>query len=351
MPALSSSGAKKARPLHSILTTEVPGQKTFKFPVNLDSTGHYVQFTAYERDRSAVLNSARGTLTVGNKLPIEKVLASFFLPMPANLGTAYNADYQNEDLGLLGAFIADNAGTVIDAATGALASVGNALTSAVDGQGSAAIDALISGGSGILKAGGTLASNIKTEIGDPQGAGAKAAVGAVLASQGGGTAKAILAKERGQAVNPHRVVLFQGVQFREHQFSYRLSPKNADETNIITQIVQGLKFFMLPRYGGEGKGKFVGRAFLDYPQIFQIKFKNDTHLFKMLPSVLKSINVQYHPMGYPAYIRTEDDVAPVEIEIQMTFQEIQMFTKEAVEEESKSINSRVSSFLAETDPT
>ena len=56
-------------------------------------------------------------------------------------------------------------------------------------------------------------------------------------------------------------------------------------------------------------------------------------------------------MGYPAYIRTEDDVAPVEIEIQMTFQEIQMFTKEAVEEESKSINSRVSSFLAETDPT
>ena len=351
MPALSSSGAKKARPLHSILTTEVPGQKTFKFPVNLDSTGHYVQFTAYERDRSAVLNSARGTLTVGNKLPIEKVLASFFLPMPANLGTAYNADYQNEDLGLLGAFIADNAGTVIKAATEGLASVGNAITSAVDGQGGAAIDALISGGQTIAKAGGTLASNIKTEIGDPQGAGAKAAVGAVLASQGGGTAKAILAKERGQAVNPHRVVLFQGVQFREHQFSYRLSPKNADETNIITQIVQGLKFFMLPRYGGEGKGKFVGRAFLDYPQIFQIKFKNDTHLFKMLPSVLKSINVQYHPMGYPAYIRTEDDVAPVEIEIQMTFQEIQMFTKEAVEEESKSINSRVSSFLAETDPT
>lgn len=351
MPALSSSGAKKARPLHSILTTEVPGQKTFKFPVNLDSTGHYVQFTAYERDRSAVLNSARGTLTVGNKLPIEKVLASFFLPMPANLGTAYNADYQNEDLGLLGAFIADNAGTVINAATEGLASVGNAITSAVDGQGGAAIDALISGGQTIAKAGGTLASNIKTEIGDPQGAGAKAAVGAVLASQGGGTAKAILAKERGQAVNPHRVVLFQGVQFREHQFSYRLSPKNADETNIITQIVQGLKFFMLPRYGGEGKGKFVGRAFLDYPQIFQIKFKNDTHLFKMLPSVLKSINVQYHPMGYPAYIRTEDDVAPVEIEIQMTFQEIQMFTKEAVEEESKGINSRVSSFLAETDPT
>ena len=350
MPALSSSGAKKARPLHSILTTEVPGQKTFKFPVNLDSTGHYVQFTAYERDRSAVLNSARGTLTVGNKLPIEKVLASFFLPMPANLGTAYNADYQNEDLGLLGAFIADNAGTVIKAATEGLASVGNAITSAVDGQGGAAIDALISGGQTIAKAGGTLASNIKTEIGDPQGAGAKAAVGAILASQGGGTAKAILAKERGQAVNPHRVVLFQGVQFREHQFSYRLSPKNADETNIITQIVQGLKFFMLPRYGGEGKGKFVGRAFLDYPQIFQIKFKNDTHLFKMLPSVLKSINVQYHPMGYPAYIRTEDDVAPVEIEIQMTFQEIQMFTKEAVEEESKSINSRVSSFLAETDP-
>ena len=336
---MALSGAKAEKPL-SALTGGAASNKTLKFPVNLDETGHYVQFTAFDRKRSDVLDSARGSLTVGNKLPVEQIKATFFLPMPANLGTAYNADYQNEDLGLLGAFIADNAGTVIDAATGALASVGSAITSAVDGQGGAAIDALSSGFSGILKAGGKLASNIKTEIGDPQGAGAKAAVGAVLASQGGGTAKAILAKERGQAVNPHRVVLFQGVQFREHQFSYRLSPKNADETRIIASLIQGLKFYMLPRYGGEGKGKFVGRAFLDYPQIFQIKFKNDTHLFKLLPSVLKSINVQYHPMGYPAYIRTENDVAPVEIEIQMTFQEIQMFTKESVEVESRSVKAK-----------
>tara|TARA_B100000287_G_scaffold407479_1_gene432947 strand:+ start:566 stop:1612 length:1047 start_codon:yes stop_codon:yes gene_type:complete len=332
---------KKARPLSSLL----PGtqQNTLKFPVNLDQTGHYVQFTAYERDRSAVLNSARGTITVGNKLPVENIKATFFLPMPANLGTAYNADYQNEDLGLLGAFIVDNAGTVLNAATEGLRQVGNAITSAVDGQGGAAVDALISGGSSILKAGGKVAGNIKDEMdkaSDPVAAGG-AVVGSVLAQSGIGKAKAILAKERGQAVNPHRVVLFQGVQFREHQFSYRLSPKNADETNIITSMIQGLKFYMLPRYGGEGTGKFLGRAFLDYPQIFQIKFKNDTHLFKMLPSVLKSINVQYHPMGYPAYIRTEDDVAPVEIEIQMTFQEIQMFTKEAVEVEVEGVNKAI----------
>ena len=338
---MALSGAKAEKPL-SALTGGAASNKTLKFPVNLDQTGHYVQFTAYERDRSAVLNSARGTITVGNKLPIEKVLASFFLPMPANLGTAYNADYQNEDLGLLGAFITDNAGTVINAATEGLRQVGNAITSAIDGQGGAAIDALISGSSTIYKAGGKIARNIKDEIEaapDAVAAGG-AVVGAVLAGQGGGPAKAILAKQRGQAVNPHRVVLFQGVQFREHQFSYRLSPKNADETRMITSMVQGLKFYMLPRYGGEGGGKFLGRAFLDYPQIFQIKFKNDTHLFKLLPSVLKSINVQYHPMGYPAYIRTENDVAPVEIEIQMTFQEIQMFTKESVEVESRSIKSK-----------
>ena len=334
---MALSGEKAEKPL-SALTGGAASNKTLKFPVNLDQTGHYVQFTAYERDRSAVLNSARGTITVGNKLPVEQIKATFFLPMPANLGTAYNADYQNEDLGLLGAFIADNAGTVIDTATAALRSVGTAITSAVDMQGGAAIDALSSGFSSIKKGVGELASNIQKEVGDPQAA--KAAVGAVLAGQGGGPAKAILAKERGQAVNPHRVVLFQGVQFREHQFSYRLSPKNADETRMITSMIQGLKFYMLPRFGGEGNGKFVGRAFLDYPQIFQIKFKNDTHLFKLLPSVLKSINVQYHPMGYPAYIRTENDVAPVEIEIQMTFQEIQMFTKESVEVESRSIKAK-----------
>ncbi len=116
---MALSGEKAEKPL-SALTGGAASNKTLKFPVNLDQTGHYVQFTAFERKKSAVLQTARGGLTLGNKLPVEQIKATFFLPMPANLGTAYNADYQNEDLGLLGAFIADNAGTVIDTATAAL---------------------------------------------------------------------------------------------------------------------------------------------------------------------------------------------------------------------------------------
>jgi len=48
-------------------------------------------------------------------------------------------------------------------------------------------------------------------------------------------------------------------------------------------------------------------------------------LFSYKTSILKSFNVQYHPQGYAAYIRDESSVAPAEVEISMTFQEMDMW--------------------------
>jgi len=337
----------KASPLHAITGGFQGSGDSKKFPSDLDTTGHYVQFTAYERKDPNILAGARGNLRLG-RLEGNKKLATFFLPMPANLGTAYSADYQNADIGLIGNFIAENAGTAIDAARNTLSNIGNSILQGADGNFSGAAGSIMDAGSAAFGGVKELGKTLGKELGSP---GQKnAAVVGVLAGASN-PAKAVLAKEAGRAVNPHRVVLFEGVQFREHQFSYRLSPKSSAESKTVTSIIQGFKYYMLPKFGGVGAGSFTGRAFLEYPQLFTISFKHDTHLFKLLPCVLKSLSVNYHPMGYPAYIRTEDDVAPVEVEIQMTFQETQMFSKESVIEESENIKVRNNAAAeAETEP-
>ena len=108
---------------------------------------------------------------------------------------------------------------------------------------------------------------------------------------------------------------------------------------------------MHPDFGG-GDGGLTARAFLSYPELFRIKFKNDTHLFQTLPCVLKSLQVQYHPMGYPAYISAENDIAPVEVDIQMSFQETEIITKRFIDGEDldAQINNPQYQAEAETEP-
>lgn len=338
--------AAKASPLSKLTggSVDANGAKKLKFPVNLDETGHYAQFTAYERGEKSILKGARGEFSP--TAPVQTALANIFLPMPASLNTGYNADYQNEDIGLLGNFMAQNADKAIETMEKGISAVGKGIMKAAKGDIGImdTIDSVtsgISGGYNYVTQEGGLVDDLKKQFTGDSAAKKLGAVAAVAAMRGGGTAKTVLAQVAGRAVNPHRVILFQGVQFREFQFSYRLSPKNEPESRTITSMIKAFKYYMLPQFGGGGghtqPTQFAGRAYLDYPQLFKIKFKNDAHLFKVLPCVLKSFSVQYHPMGYPAYIRTEQTVAPVEVEIQMTFQEIQMFTKESVQDEGADI--------------
>ena len=154
----------------------------------------------------------------------------------------------------------------------------------------------------------------------------------------GDVGRATIAAARGVVHNPHRVVLFTGVNFREFQFSYRLSPRNASESRTIRFIIFMLKHAMYPSYSAGLFGSQIGtkRGALVYPDIFKIRFKNDAFLFQMKPCVLKSLDVQYHPQGYPGYIRDTAEgieAAPVEVQISMQFQELDMIDKQWIRNE------------------
>jgi len=270
------------------------------FPQNLSSFGHFAIFRIIKRETGTISSGLRG------QNYLEEVLNTIFLPMPANLATAYNAGYQNEELGQLGklavttaADMRRGADTGTTAFTGSLASIGEKIISVV---------------------------TTKEGI----GALAEGAAAAGVQQLGGGVVKAAAADFAGVAPNPHRVMLFTGVDFREHQFQYKLSPRNQQESETITKIITLMKKYMLPSFG-QGSS----RAFFNYPEIFEIDFRNKQHLFEIQPSVLKSFTVQYHPLGYAAYTRTETSIAPVEIEINMTFQEIEILTRESIEDEEQ----------------
>ena len=74
------------------------------------------------------------------------------------------------------------------------------------------------------------------------------------------------------------------------------------------------------------------RAFLTYPDTFRIFFSDHYYLFNIGNSVLTSFEVNYHPMGTPAYVRSWSTglAAPAVVEINMSFNETNMVTRDSI---------------------
>ena len=103
----------------------------------------------------------------------------------------------------------------------------------------------------------------------------------------------------GVALNPHKAMLYQGTDFRNHAFSYQFAPKNHAESQKLVSIIGLFKYFAAPARTSGGDG--IAGAFLNYPEQFDIDFRYGKNLFDIGVSVLTSINVNYHPQGTPSY--------------------------------------------------
>jgi hypothetical protein len=172
-----------------------------------------------------------------------------------------------------------------------------------------------------------MAGNSMQGLVNAVGGGAKGlAVKTAVSAVGENNAGAALKVTGGVAVNPHKIALFTGVNFREHQFSWKLSPKNRRESDKIRQIIELFTYYSHPEY-------VAGGLFFKYPEFFEIKFRHPEYLFKLQPSVCKDIKVNYHGQGYAAYIRDANGggvPAPAEIELSLTFMETEIVTKQSL---------------------
>lgn len=267
------------------------------FPGDLHVHGNWIEFKAMPTTGTAqgilpdfLNNIISGSAAVGT------TGGTIRLPLPANLSTDYNPTYSTPDLGMA-------AGSVLKPFDRAI--YGN---NDIPGQAEAGA-ALAGVGLGI--AGGTAAAKS-----------ASAALGSIGVT--GAAGDAALKIFGGIAQNPHKIVLFTGVDFRDHSFSWKLSPRNRRESDVIRRIIEMFAYYSHPEF-------VAGGLFFKYPEYFQIKFARDSYLFRMRPSVCTDIKVDYHAQGTPAYVRNRDgsgEPAPAEVSLTISFKETEIISKQ-----------------------
>jgi hypothetical protein len=241
----------------------------------------------------------------------KSVYCTVTLPLPQNLSTSWQATWNGQSLGPVGAAAARNAPELIGAAQ-----------QAAQGNFDGAIDKLKSvlGGEGL----GLDAASLKEVAGNLAlyyGSELTASAGGLLGAKGG-VPGGILGAGLGQAVqgvtvgagvvrNPYLAAAFEGVNFKTHNFSWNIVPKNEKESNTLRNIISAFRNAMLP---GENKLKH----FYDYPKQFGITLSDNKYLFDIKTSVLTSFDVNFHGKGAQYHYPTN---APVEVTLNTSFLE------------------------------
>lgn len=230
--------------------------------------------------------------TYSSGFQMTKQLGSVTLPLPANLTEAYDVQYNDVALGMFGGEFAD---------------VAKGLANITPGNNFA----------GAQNIGAQVRERLANA--DTIYALSRRAVGTV--SEGLGT---IFDQVTGKTPNPHLSVAFQGIGFRSHNFSWRLSPNSKEESDRIKEIIAFLKARMLPQRDG---------FFLRYPDVVKptlvIGNSANPYFFAFKPCVIDQMSVNYAPSGQPSFVRDQNNMlAPMEVEITLVLKEIEIWTTE-----------------------
>lgn len=274
-------------------------------------TVDYVKF-----QRKTINFKGGGSNYYGLNMPDNKVSFDFndnsvYIALQNQLSTAYMPAYRQTDLGVAGMALAEGI-------TG-----GNKMENLVQTVQDAANAALPEFTAGTF---------------------AQAAQGAsqMLGLGGSISANDILQLSKGKIFNPYTEQMFSNMQFRSHQFNFKMFARDAREAQEIGRIIAYIKEGSLPSYSGER-----GRYF-EVPEKFDISFKRmdphgkfksdvaDLH-FKIHTSVCAGIQVNYTPDGqYTSFkqLVKEGNFAGVHVpavQVGLTFLETKFVTAEDVE--------------------
>jgi hypothetical protein len=130
----------------------------------------------------------------------------------------------------------------------------------------------------------------------------------------------LLSRLNGKVLNPNLELLFNGPQLRPFSFTFKLSPRSAEEAKTVKQIINYFKRNMAPIVGDQG-------LFIKAPNIFEIKYqygqnKDSPHpgLNLIKKCALTNCSVDYTPLG--TYM-TYPEGTMVSYTMSLQFQEIE----------------------------
>jgi hypothetical protein len=136
----------------------------------------------------------------------------------------------------------------------------------------------------------------------------------------------LLLRSQGIAFNPNLQLLFDGINFRDYQMAFTFTPYSKQEADTVAKIIEMFKKHSAPRLNSGGGGMF----FIP-PSIFEPKFyfegRENRKINRIAKSVITSVDVNYAPNGFSTYA----DGAPVQTQLTIQFKEIELITRELIE--------------------
>jgi hypothetical protein len=244
-----------------------------------------------------------------------------FLPIPTNLVESYDLMYNETGFGPVAGWLTESAkGSLTKGGmSGLISDSFNAVDGSLNPNAITQSMMALADKEGQLNAGGFITNNLYAAT--RAAAGELSGYIPVFGEHLGPSLDTI----SGLTPNPHLAMLFQGVKFKNYTFSWKLSPNNKDESDVIRDIIKIFKMNAAPVKDG---------WFLKYPSIVfaTLVTQGDAvpntappYLFAFKPMVIDGIGINYTGAGTPAF---HGSGAPVEIDIQIRLREIALWYRE-----------------------
>lgn len=253
---------------------------SIKYPLDLGSSreSKYTSFRIFKYTKPDV-----------NKVELRYHLGSIFLPIPTELSNSDSLSYKEFSAPILGSALRLLQADSIEAVAGSLAGTGLSILKSASGH-------------------NKLTGNIANQI----------------------------SASTGLSINPRNTNIFESPVAREHRFSFNMIAKSLDESIAIRQIVTKFRYHAY-------QGTSLDTSIFEAPDIFDISFivgdanerEKDTFLFRPLPAALTSMTVSYNGSSAPAFFKNSH--APVEVLLSLTFKEMELDSKDKLNERYESI--------------
>lgn len=212
------------------------------------------------------------------------------LYLPQQINITDGANYEQADLGTIGALVADQMNKGVSALS--------AIESAVKNQISTMVD--------LLTTNPTIATNAARV--------AAVKVAGAVSTTGGNVASTVFRA----AVNPNRRQLFRGVNIREFAFNFKMIANSAREAQEIDNII---KFFRTEMYPTSISIDNAGGTSIGYifPNLFDItmSYNGNQVATKIAPSFLRNVDVVYNPSSMGFHV----DGKASEVDLRLVFTE------------------------------
>jgi len=247
-----------------------------------------VETTLAGKERSA------GSTVRVKRRPTKRLATSIAMYMPQSVQVTYGAQYQDTQIG-----------AVTESAL-------NAYNDLVSGRGGDAIRRL---------------KDIGEDVADSLQMFLLASVGVI---PGLGGVREVSEMKSGNVIADRLELAFKGINKRNFQYTFKMTPKDRREVEMIRKIVFAFKANMMPEFVGENRG---GRRLL-VPNTFDIAYmytgNQNLHLHNISTCVLENMNVTYGGDRYKTFEPDAEGAQPVETTMTLNFKEMELITRERI---------------------